>query len=109
MPKKKKEETDSQSTNFKQVTGKRMEYDNINEESKTTQNKEEIPDLTGIEKEEIIDSSGFIYNQEKFNKCFIPENDLAKTISLITLKVLLSKKNMQIEISKHLVPKKFIS
>ena len=92
MPKKKKEETDSQSTNFKQVTGKRMEYDNINEESKTTQNKEEIPDLTGIEKEEIIDSSGFIYNQEKFNKCFIPENDLAKTISLITLKVLLSKK-----------------
>ena len=67
MPKKKKEETDSQSTNFKQVTGKRMEYDNINEESKTTQNKEEIPDLTGIEKEEIIDSSGFIYNQEKFN------------------------------------------
>ena len=48
MPKKKKEETDSQSTNFKQVTGKRMEYDNINEESKTTQNKEEIPDLTGI-------------------------------------------------------------
>ena len=52
---------------------------------------EDIIDLTGIEDEEIEDNNGNIYKPERFNKCFIPQNDLAKTISSITLKFLLSK------------------
>ena len=90
MPKK------QDNTNTWQLTGpeQRMEEEinNREEEPSPAQKEEEIPDLTGIEDEEIEDKSGFIYKPEKFDKCFIPQNELAKKVASITLKYLLSKK-----------------
>ena len=66
---------------------------NINEQSSTKrEEEEEIPDLTGIENEEIIDSSNNKYIPEQFSKCFIPQNEEAKKLTNITLRFFLCKK-----------------
>ena len=56
-------------------------------------NHEEIEelDLENIEKFIIDSESGYSYNPEEFKECFIPQNDLAKEITLNTLKVRLVK------------------
>ena len=56
-------------------------------------NHEEIEelDLENIEKFIIDSESGYSYNPEEFKDCFIPQNDLAKEITLNTLKVRLVK------------------
>ena len=52
---------------------------------------EDFIDLTLIETEEIEDKNGNIYIPEKFNKCFLPQKDLANIITSITLKFILAK------------------
>ena len=47
--------------------------------------------LIDIEKERIIDFNGSEYIPEKFNKCLIPQNDTAKEIMSMTLKIILFK------------------
>jgi len=55
-----------------------MEEDNIN--------------LKDIEKERIIDAKNNEYIPERFNKCFIPQNDIAKEVKSIALKLILFRK-----------------
>lgn len=52
---------------------------------------EEYPDLSYIENEEIEYKLDIKYIPEKFNNCFLPKNDLAKTITSLTLKFILAK------------------
>jgi len=52
---------------------------------------EEYLDLIEIESEEIEDKNGNKYIPERFRKCFLPQNDLAHTLTLITLKFILVK------------------
>ena len=47
--------------------------------------------VNNIENEIIVDHSSNIYYPDRFKKCFIPENDLAKKITLNTLKIMLIK------------------
>ena len=48
-------------------------------------------DLYNIDKFIIDSDSGYSYEPDKFKECFIPQNDLAKEITLNTLKVFLVK------------------
>ena len=48
-------------------------------------------DLNNIEKGKIDSDSGFSYYPEKFKECFLPQNDLAKEITLNSLRVFLVK------------------
>ena len=54
-----------------------------------------VPDLTEIEEEIINDANGNVYLPERFSKCFIPKNELAKNVSSIALKFILAKKKLK--------------
>ena len=55
-------------------------------------------DVDNIQNETIIDNSGFTYYPEKYKICFLPQNDLAKEITLNTLKIMLIK--IKIKVNK---------
>ena len=65
------------------------ESSNLNT-NKENENKQKI-NFDNIENEEFEDSSQNKYIPERYKKCFLPQNDLAKQITLITLKVMLIK------------------
>ena len=71
---------------------------NINE---SEEDEDKIPDLTGKEQETIEDRYNNIYSPERFSKCFLPQNDLAKQLTNLTLRFILAKKNILIEIYHH--------
>ena len=48
-------------------------------------------DVENIQNETITDHSDFTYDPEKYQRCFLPQNDLAKEIALNTLKITLIK------------------
>ena len=68
-------------------------------------NEDCIPDLLGIEEEIIKDKNGYLYIPEKFEKCFIPQNDLATKIKSKTLKFILAKNKFSDRIIKTKGPK----
>ena len=78
--------------------------DDINEQS-SAKKEEEIPDLTGIENEVILDRSNNQYIPERFSKCFIPQNEEAKNLTNITLKFFLCKKKYRYRDVKLHLPK----
>ena len=98
MPKKADESNIPQNISEQNNAAELMEIDQENENEQSSANKsvDFIPDITGIENEEIEDESGYKYNPEQFHECFILKNELAKILIPITLKVLLSKKNILI-------------
>ena len=51
--------------------------------------EEDEINLKDIEKEEINWDNSYYYIPERFNKCFIPQNDIAKEIKSIALKLIL--------------------
>ena len=52
---------------------------------------EDYINLIDIEKEIVMDDKGNTYIPERFNKCFIPQNDIAKEVKSIALKLILFK------------------
>ena len=82
-----------------------VEPDNLNEHSSDNQIEDKAPDLTHIEEEEITDSSENTYIPERFSKCFIPQTEEAKTLSSVTLKLLLASKKYKERKIKHFGPR----
>ena len=70
------------------------ETSNLNNEKKENKNIPKI-NFDNIENEKLVDSSLNEYDPIKYKKCFLPQNDLAKQITLITLKVMLIKKKIK--------------
>ena len=70
------------------------ETSNLNNEKKENKNIPKI-NYDNIENEKLVDSSLNEYDPIKYKKCFLPQNDLAKQITLITLKVMLIKKKIK--------------
>ena len=70
------------------------ETSNLNNEKKENKNIHKI-NIDNIENEKLVDSSLIEYDPIKYKKCFLPQNDLAKQITLITLKVMLIKKKIK--------------
>ena len=92
--------TGSESPTDKQTTSEiEQEENNIHSSSSHPNNANEGNnnenlieiDVDNIQNETITDHSGFTYYPEKFKKCFLPQNDLAKEITLNTLKIMLIK------------------
>ena len=111
MPKKADESNIPQNISEQNNAAELMEIDQENENEQSSANKsvDFIPDITGIENEEIEDESGYKYNPEQFHECFILKNDLAKILIPITLKVLLSKKKYSdLKIKRHNVKEVYI-
>ena len=88
--------TSEQSQNSTEMEIEAEEIDpssNRNQGKKNEKEEEDIiPDLTGIEEENITDTNGGTYEQEKFEKCIVLKDDLSKKIKSDTLKFLLVKK-----------------
>ena len=55
-------------------------------------------DVNNIQNEEIESENGYTYSLEKLQKCFIPQTDLAKELTAITLKMFLI--NMKVKTIK---------
>ncbi len=70
------------------------ETSGLNNEKKENKNIPKI-NYDNIENEKLVDSSLNEYDPIKYKKCFLPQNDLAKQITLITLKVMLIKKKIK--------------
>ena len=97
MPKSSKKDQINEEQNSE---NKEMEEDMDNEISNLKNEKKEnknIPKINfdNIENEKLVDSSLIEYDPIKYKKCFLPQNDLAKQITLITLKVMLIKKKIK--------------
>ena len=94
MPKASKQGEINQEQNSENQGDIEMEEEKDNESSDNDKKEnEKIPkiDYNNIENEELVDASLNKYIPEKYKKCFLPQNDLAKQITLITLKVMLIK------------------
>ena len=94
MPKLSKQDQIHQEQNSGNQENTQMEEEKDDESSNNDKKENEnIPkiDFTDIETKELEDSSQNKYDPEKYKKCFLPQNDLAKQITLITLKVMLIK------------------
>ena len=94
MPKSSKQDQIHQEQNSGNQENTQMEEEKDDESSNNDKKENEnIPkiDFTDIETKELEDSSQNKYDPEKYKKCFLPQNDLAKQITLITLKVMLIK------------------
>ena len=97
MPKSSKKDQINEEQNSE---NQEMEEDMDNEISNLKNEKKEnknIPKINfdNIENEKLVDSSLNEYDPIKYKKCFLPQNDLAKQITLITLKVMLIKKKIK--------------
>ena len=97
MPKSSKKDQINEEQNSE---NQEMEEDMDNEISNLKNEKKEnknIPKINfdNIENEKLVDSSLIEYDPIKYKKCFLPQNDLAKQITLITLKVMLIKKKIK--------------
>ena len=57
-------------------------------------------DVNNIQNEVIESSTGFIYSPDQLPKCFIPQNDLAKELTLITLKIFLIRVKIKASMPK---------
>ena len=97
MPKSSKKDQINEEQNSE---NQEMEEEMVNETSNLNNEKKEnknIPKINydNIENEKLVDSSLIEYDPIKYKKCFLPQNDLAKQITLITLKVMLIKKKIK--------------
>ena len=100
MPKFSKEINTRTESNTDNQTSSEMEQENESEihshsshPNNTDNNNNNIPELKidNIENEIIVDCSDSTYYPEKYKKCFLPQNDLAKEITLNTLRIMLIK------------------
>ena len=105
MPKPVKQITHNSNTHSDNQTSSEMEQEpenqihSISSQSNTTQNEIEL-DIKNIENEEIVDHSNITYYPEKYKKCFLPLSDLAKEITLNTLRVMLVQ--IKVKASKNI-------
>ena len=94
MPRKKENVMDHRSESNQTTSEMEQEENEIHSSSSHPNNSNnnliEI-DVDNIQNETITDHSGFTYYPEKYKKCFLPQNDLAKEITLNTLKIMLIK------------------
>ena len=67
------------------------DFSNQNNNNNPENNAEVEINVNNIENEIIIDDSNNTYYPDKYKKCFIPQNDYAKKITLNTLKIMLIK------------------
>ena len=94
MPKLSKTEPIKQDENSENQGGVHMDEENEIESSNLNNNNEQDKEqlnFDNIENEKLVDASQLTYDPERYKKCFIPENDLAKQMTLIALKVMLIK------------------
>ena len=96
MPKLQEKMNNRSGTNTENQTSSEMEQETENEihseapNLDSNEDKKEIElDVDNIENETIMDHSGFTYEPEKYKNSFLPQNDLAKAITLNALKVML--------------------
>ena len=96
MPKSSKKDqiNEEQNSEDQMEEEKDNETSNLNNEKKENKNIPKI-NFDNIENEKLVDSSLIEYDPIKYKKCFLPQNDLAKQITLITLKVMLIKKKIK--------------
>ena len=96
MPKSSKKDqiNEEQNSEDQMEEEKDNETSNLNNEKKENKNIPKI-NYDNIENEKLVDSSLIEYDPIKYKKCFLPQNDLAKQITLITLKVMLIKKKIK--------------
>ena len=94
MPRKKENVMDHRSESNQTTSEMEQEENEIHSSSSHPNNSNnnliEI-DVDNIQNETITDHSGLTYHPEKYKKCFLPQNDLAKEITLNTLKIMLIK------------------
>ena len=67
------------------------DFSNQNNNNNPENNVEVEINVNNIENEIITDHSNNTYYPDKYKKCFIPQNDYAKKITLNTLKIMLIK------------------
>ena len=96
MPKSSKKDQINEEQNSEDQMEEEMdnEISNLKNEKKENKNIPKI-NFDNIENEKLVDSSLIEYDPIKYKKCFLPQNDLAKQITLITLKVMLIKKKIK--------------
>ena len=96
MPKSSKKDQINEEQNSEDQMEEEMdnEISNLKNEKKENKNIPKI-NYDNIENEKLVDSSLIEYDPIKYKKCFLPQNDLAKQITLITLKVMLIKKKIK--------------
>ena len=84
------EQNSGNQENIEMDEEKELENESSNLNNDKKENISKI-NFDNIEDEEFEDSSQNKYIPERYKKCFLPQNDLAKQITLITLKVMLIK------------------